>query len=139
LSLIASLLGKIDLNFCLWYFILVFGMAVVKVQDRRSKGEWTRTIRQNNTTAKIRPLFEKWRNYGRRTEKRGDERSLPERGSTELGDVRRPNYEIDVPMRGMDDWALWSFLENTFGENGGFNVVVSLLMAIIGDCFGCRC
>ena len=97
-------------------------MAVVKVQDR-SKGEWTRTIRQNNTTAKIRPLFEKWRNYGRRTEKRGDERSLPERGSTELGDARGPNYEIDVPIRGMDDWALWSFLENTFGENGGFNVV----------------
>jgi len=45
----------------------------------------------------------------------------------EVGPVKEDKparYETLVPMRGIDEWALWSFLESKFGENN-FNVVVS--------------
>lgn len=43
-------------------------------------------------------------------------------GSHEQG---RSRYEISVPMRGMDEWALWSYLEKMFGDDANFSVVVS--------------
>ena len=40
-------------------------------------------------------------------------------------------HEIQVPTRFMDEWVLWSFLEKRFGQDGNFDIVVSLL----GICF----
>lgn len=40
--------------------------------------------------------------------------------------VKPSRYEISVPMRGMDEWALWSYLETMFGDDSNFSVVVSL-------------
>ncbi|GAB1314520.1 hypothetical protein MFIFM68171_04730 [Madurella fahalii] len=37
--------------------------------------------------------------------------------------VQPPRYEISVPMRGMDEWALWSYLEKLFGDDSNFSVV----------------
>jgi hypothetical protein len=34
-------------------------------------------------------------------------------------------YDVHVPMRGIDEWVLWSFLERLFGDDTKFNVVVS--------------
>jgi hypothetical protein len=48
-----------------------------------------------------------------RTKQAGLEDGWPER------------HEIYVPMRVMDEWALWSFLEARFGDSN-FSVVVSL-------------
>jgi hypothetical protein len=41
-------------------------------------------------------------------------------------DLKGPErHELSVPMRGIDEWVLWSYLERMFGDDTKFSVVVS--------------
>jgi hypothetical protein len=53
------------------------------------------------------------------------EPSPPEEQSCTAHEQSSSRYETLVPMRGMDEWALWSYLEKIFGDDAHFSVVVS--------------
>ncbi|KAK3346117.1 hypothetical protein B0T25DRAFT_551098 [Lasiosphaeria hispida] len=54
----------------------------------------------------------------------------PEKKASRGHEEKPTRYEILVPMLGIDEWELWSFLETRFGEDN-FGIVVSQMPARI--------
>jgi len=48
----------------------------------------------------------------------------PSRQEENQRDSQIPRFETRLPMRGVDEWMLYSVLEGMFGDGGTFSIVV---------------
>jgi len=74
---------------------------------------------------KRRPAFtENLKRGPSKTQKQDDSPSTPP-AETVLEPEKQERYDTSVPMRTVNEWVLWSFLESKFGDDTKFSVVVS--------------